>query len=177
LKLQEQGRLSVQDRLSKYFPSLPYGDEVTVAQVLGHNAGIHDIVDRQFAADFHQAVSRDRVLQVIQERPLDFKPGTRHRYSNAGYLLLGQIIEKVSGRPFEQYLRQMFFVPLRMNDTGLYDVDRDLPGMARGYQWNGRELDEITPFHGNRSFGYGLPAAGLTWYKAQAFQHGGRPDE
>jgi D-alanyl-D-alanine carboxypeptidase len=155
MKLREQGRLTLGDRLAKYFPSIPSGSEITLAQVLGQNSGIHDILDRQFAADFHQAISRDRILEVIQERPLDFAPGTRHRYSNAGYLLLGQIIEKVSGEPFEQYLRQEFFQPLRMNDTGLYDVDRDLPGMARGYQWNGQQLDQITPFHASLTLSSG----------------------
>jgi CubicO group peptidase (beta-lactamase class C family) len=147
LKLQEHGKLFLADRLSKYFPSFPRGDEVTLAQLLSHTSGVHDIIDRQFEPDFRKPISRDRVLQVIEERPLDFDPGTEQRYSNAGYLLLGQIIEKVSGQSYAQYLQRVFFYPLGMRDTGVYDVDHGLPGMARGYIWNGKNLENVIPFH------------------------------
>ena len=120
---------------------------MTLAQLLSHVSGVHDIIDRQFEPDFRKPISRDRVLQVIEERPLDFDPGTEQRYSNAGYLLLGQVIEKASGQSYAEYLQRAFFDPLGMHDTGVYDVDHGLPGMARGYIWNGKELESVIPFH------------------------------
>jgi CubicO group peptidase (beta-lactamase class C family) len=136
LKLQEEGKLSINDRFSKYFPDFPRGNEVTLHQLLNHTSGIHDPT----AADVPDILSRvakpitsKALVEEIAKFPYDFDPGTKWRYDNSGYTLLGYIVEKVSGQSFGDFLREKFFRPLGMADTGVYRGNLVLPHQAMGY--------------------------------------------
>jgi CubicO group peptidase (beta-lactamase class C family) len=140
LKLQEQGKLSVTDKLSKYIPDWPRGDEVTLHHLLTHTSGIHSYTDK---SDFMQKVTNSvQTLELInsfKDDPYDFDPGKKWKYDNSGYFLLGYIVEKVSAQNYADFLRQNFFAPLGMTNTGVHRADLKLANEALGYSYeNGR---------------------------------------
>jgi CubicO group peptidase (beta-lactamase class C family) len=138
LKLQEQGKLSVQDKLTKYIADFPRGDEVTLHHLLTHTSGIHSYTSRpDFPDKVGQPTQWEELIQSIKRDPYDFDPGTKWLYNNSGYLLLGYIIEKVSGQPYEDFLRTQFFQPIGMENTGVYRADLKLKNEALGYQRQG----------------------------------------
>ncbi len=121
LKLQEEGKLSINDKLDKYFPQFIYGNDITIEHLLTHTSGIYNYtndIDENDSAIVSNPVSKYVVLDIIFNKPLDFPPGTQFRYSNSGYYLLGLIIEKVTGQPYETVVRKMIFDPLQMQHSG-----------------------------------------------------------
>lgn len=121
LKLQEQGKLSIHDHFSKYFPDYPKGDKITLEELLDHTSGIHnytdDIDEKDTAITLHP-VTKERVLDAFIHKRMEFKPGTKFSYNNSAYYLLGWIIEKVSGKPYETMVRETIFNPLGMIHSG-----------------------------------------------------------
>jgi CubicO group peptidase (beta-lactamase class C family) len=122
LKLQEQGKLTVSDRVSKYFPGYPNGDKITIHQLLNHTSGIYNYTDNRVfnATDQSIPVTLDSMIGLFSHQPLNFEPGTKFAYSNSGYTMLGYIIEKITGNPYQQVLESMIIRPLRLSNTG-YD--------------------------------------------------------
>jgi CubicO group peptidase (beta-lactamase class C family) len=134
LHLAEQGKLALDDNITRYVDYPTHGKAVTIRHLLTHTSGIKSYTD---VPGFFDTVARDlppeKVLDAVRELPPDFEPGTKWEYSNTGYHLLGMIIEKVSGVPFATYMQDEFFTPLKLTNTR-YDVTSDLiPGRARGY--------------------------------------------
>ncbi|MEO6328511.1 MAG: serine hydrolase [Ginsengibacter sp.] len=123
LKLQEEGKLSVNDKLSKYFPEFKDADKITLENLLTHSSGIHnytDDIDEEDSEIVCNPVDKQLVLDIMFKHDLDFKPGTKFSYDNSGYYLLGLIIEKVTGKPYEQNVRDIIFTPLQMTHS-LFD--------------------------------------------------------
>lgn len=134
LKLQEEGKLSVNDTLSKYIPDFPRGDEVTLRHLLTHTSGIHSYTDEpDFESRVTNATTTEAIIEEIKKYPFDFDPGTKWRYDNSGYLLLGNIVEKVSGQSYGDFLHENFFQPLGMTNTDVYGAHIGLPHEALGY--------------------------------------------
>jgi CubicO group peptidase (beta-lactamase class C family) len=129
LKLQEEGKLSVEDKLSKYIPDFPRGDEVTLRHLLTHTSGIREYLSNQ--PDI--ATTTEAIFDKIKKCGYDFDPGAKWSYSNSGYVLLGYILAKVSGQSYGDFLRESFFQPLGMTNTGIYYTHLDLPHEAIGY--------------------------------------------
>jgi len=98
LKLQEEKKLSVSDKLSKYFPGYPKGDSITIEQLLTHTSGIYNYTnDQKFMAnEVTKSANREMMMALFKDKPLDFSPGSSWSYSNSGYSLLGYIIEAVT---------------------------------------------------------------------------------
>ena len=135
LKLQEEGKLSVDDKLSKYIPDFPRGNEVTLRHLLTHTSGIHSYTEKPgFLNDMTNATTTEAIIEAMKKDPYDFDPGTKWRYDNAGYRLLGYIVEKVSGQSYGDFLRENFFQPLGMTNTGVYRAQPGLPHAALGYR-------------------------------------------
>ncbi len=136
LKLQEEGKLSIEDKLSKYIPDFPRGDEVTLRQLLTHTSGIHDCLPGPdfLLSSVTNATTTEAMIKAIEKDPYDFDPGAQWRYDNAGYLLLDYIVEKVSGQSYGDFLRDNFFQPLGMTNTGVYLPQLTLPHEALGYR-------------------------------------------
>jgi CubicO group peptidase (beta-lactamase class C family) len=135
LKLQEQGKISVNDKLSKFFPDFPRANEVSVHQLLTHTSGIHSYTDKpEFMDKVTKPISSDELVRFFKDDPYDFNPGEQWRYNNSAYFLLGMIIEKVSGKTYEQFLKETFFTPLQMNNTGIHTATAKLSNEAKGYQ-------------------------------------------
>ena len=134
LKLQEEGKLSVDDKLSKYIPDFPRGDEVTLRHLLTHTSGIYNYNRKGYAEiGATNPITTEAIIGTIKKAPYDFDPGTQWRYDNSGYLLLGCIVEKVSGQTFGDFLGENFFQPLGMTNSGVYRAHLGLPHEALGY--------------------------------------------
>lgn len=132
LKLQEEGKLSANDKLSKYIPDFPRGDEVTLRHLLTHTSGIHNYTDEpDFLSRVTNATTTEAIIEEIKKCPYDFEPGAKWNYDNSGYILLGYIVEKVSGQSYGDFLRENFFLPLGMTNTGVYRAHP--PHEALGY--------------------------------------------
>ncbi|MEO7765924.1 MAG: serine hydrolase [Ferruginibacter sp.] len=135
LKLQGEGKLSVEDKLSKYFPQFPKGDSITIHQLLSHTAGIYNYTnDGNFMSkEVTKPANRDKIMALFKDKPLDFSPGTGWNYSNSGYSLLGYIIEAVTKKPYEQVVRTYIFNPLQMTHSGFDFAHLQSKEKAKGY--------------------------------------------
>ena len=134
LKLQEDGKLKVSDRLSKFFPEFPRGGEVTLHHLLSHTSGIHSYTsDPDFLKGVTKPVKAADLVEKISKAPFDFDPGRHLNYSNSGYFLLGLVVEKASGQPYGEYLQEKFFKPLGMKNTGVHRRGSEPAGEAYGY--------------------------------------------
>jgi CubicO group peptidase (beta-lactamase class C family) len=142
LKLQEEKKLSVTDKLSKYFPDFPKGEEVTLYHLITHTSGIHSYTGKnEFLQKVTSPITNDSLLNFFKNDPYDFNPGEQYRYNNSGYFLLGYIIEKVSGKSYSQYLKDTFFEPLKMTNTGVHTSALTLKNEAKGYMKPGGKYE------------------------------------
>lgn len=136
LKLQEDGKLSVNDLLSKYIDDYPRGNEVTIHHLLTHTSGIHSFTNKpDFMETATVAIKIDDMIEYFKGDKFDFNPGEKFLYNNSGYFLLGYIIEKVTGKTYDDYLEESFFEPLGMNNTGVHDSHTILKHEATGYSY------------------------------------------
>lgn len=135
LQLEEQGKLSVEDKLSKYIPGYPKSDSVTIRMLLNHTSGIANYTDLpEFENVARLSWSKDSMISFFKSKPYNFSPGSKWSYSNSGYFLLGYILEKVSGQSYDDYLRQHIFDKIGMVNSGIDNLDTILPMRARGYK-------------------------------------------
>ena len=136
LRLAEQHKLALDDSLEKFFPGFPHGRDVTLRQLLTHTSGIHSYTDKpEFLGRVTNAIAPADLIAWFRDDPPDFAPGAGFHYDNSGYFLLGEIVAKVSGKPLADYLRETFFEPLGMKNTGTYQNSAPPPGMALGYSY------------------------------------------
>ena len=135
LKLQEEKKLSVSDKLSKYFPGYPKGDSITIRQLLTHTSGVFNYTnDGEFMKnEMTKPATREKMLALFKDKPLDFSPGTKWNYSNSGYLLLGYIIEDLTKKTYQQAVRKYIFTPLQMTHSGFDFTDLKSSKKATGY--------------------------------------------
>jgi CubicO group peptidase (beta-lactamase class C family) len=173
LKLAEQKKLKVTDKLSKYFPDYPKGDSITIKQLLTHTAGIYNYTnDGTFMqTEAVKPTTEKKMLALFKNRPLDFSPGTQWSYSNSGYLLLGYIIQKITGQPYEKIVRQYIFNPLHMNESGFDFTNLKNPMKATGYfSIDGKKSEEAGIVDSSVSFSAGAIYSTtydlLKWHKA-----------
>lgn len=139
LKLQEEGKIKTEDKLSKYIPDFPRGNEVTIYQLLTHTSGIHDYSFQQ-NFEMTKPITPQALLDIIKKLPYDFNPGERYLYNNSGYFILGYIVAQLSGKTLGEYLNETFFKPLGMNNTGIYEKNIALNNEAQGYSINGKTV-------------------------------------
>ncbi len=141
LQLIEQGKLNLDDKLSKFLPNFPKGDSVTIHMLLNHTSGIASYTSQpQFINLATLSWPKDSIIAFISSKPYMFSPGTRFQYNNSGYFLLGCLIEKISGLSYNDYLRKNIFDKLGMSQSGLNKVDSILPMRARGYSMIGKKI-------------------------------------
>jgi CubicO group peptidase (beta-lactamase class C family) len=137
LKLAEEGKLGLDDDVTRYLPEAPtQGRKVTIRQLLSHTSGIADVAELpSFRGIKRRDLPPDSVLALVRSEPFYFPPGEQMRYSNSGYLLLGQLIEKVSGRPYADFLAETLFRPAGMTDSRYCDQRALIPRRVRGYDF------------------------------------------
>lgn len=119
LKLAELHQLSLDDAISKFYPDYPHGDSITIRQLLSHTSGIFNYtrLDRDL---WHpeQPATEEKMIALFKDKPLDFSPGTGWNYSNSGYSMLGYIVHKATGMPWEAAVRKYIFKPAGMQHSG-----------------------------------------------------------
>ncbi len=136
LKLAEDGKLSLQDPLTRFVPGYPSGDKVTVRMLLNHTSGIRSYTDMPGVMDgpIQKAVSTSQLVDTFKNEKADFAPGEGWQYNNSGYVLVGAVIEAASGMPWHAYLQDTFFKPLGMQHTGYgNEAVAVVPGHVTGY--------------------------------------------
>jgi len=143
MTLQEDGLINIDSSIIKYLPDYPTdpGSRITVRQLLTHTSGIPNYTDDiEVLFKRTQPMSEQEIIEEFEKKPLDFEPGTKFKYSNSGYILLGKIIENVSGQSYEAYLHRKIFKLAGMHDSGYGRREAGIPDRADGYtdMGNGR---------------------------------------
>ena len=132
LMLEEQGKLSLDDHVSQYFPGLTRAGEVTIRELLSHTSGYEDYAPQDYIIpEWTRPTTPEAVVEHWAKKPLDFDPGTKWQYSNTNFVLAAQIFEKVSGRPLVEFLREKIFAPLDMRSASAWPPGR--PADATAY--------------------------------------------
>ncbi|WP_188439247.1 serine hydrolase [Planktosalinus lacus] len=138
LMLMEQGKLSLEDPLSKFIADYPRGNQITIHHLLNHTSGIKSYTD---VAEFMKLARTDmtplEIINSFKDLPMEFEPGERYAYNNSGYILLGYIIEQVSDMSYEEYIQKNIFDELGMNNSYYGSRSRIIPNRASGYQPSG----------------------------------------
>lgn len=141
LKLKEQGKLTLDDHLAKYFPELPY-PKITVRHLLAHTSGLLEYQSEEIIKEIKEkGVTNAELVKVFAtlKPKLEFEPGSKWEYSNTNYILLALIVEKVSGKSFPQYIKETIFAPARMARS--FILMKNIPAtlksdVASGYRFN-----------------------------------------
>jgi CubicO group peptidase (beta-lactamase class C family) len=129
LLLEDRGKLKTDDLVKKYLPDAPASwDKITIYHLLTHTSGIADDAAK------YEPGTPDKL--VFNDKPLNFQPGERWAYTNLGYIVLGYLLERVSGQAYEEFVQENIFKPLGMNDSGLMSFVTIIPRRASGY-WPG----------------------------------------
>ena len=116
---QEQGKVSLDDKVSKFYPDLTRANEVTIRELLSHTSGYEDYAPQDYMIpEWTRPTTPDAILNRWAKKPLNFDPGTEWQYSNTNYVLAGKILEKVSGEELLPFLQEHFFTPLGMTSAG-----------------------------------------------------------
>jgi len=134
LMLQEEKKLSLDDPVGKYIPGLTRGNEVTIRQILSHTTGYQDYWPEDYVmTPMIKPTNAQKILDDWAKKPLDFEPGTEWQYSNTNFVIVGLIVEKVSGQPLFDFLTQRIFRPLGMTSVWNSDQTQLAPPDATAY--------------------------------------------
>jgi CubicO group peptidase (beta-lactamase class C family) len=169
LRLVQEGKLSLEDSIQKFFPGLPY-QGVTVKMLLNHRSGLPNYVYFMEKAkwDKTKQVTNNDMLQVLYtEQPGKYyQAGKRFSYSNTNFVLLAMIIEKVTGTPFPQFMQQKFFSPLQMKHTFVFTL-ADMGRVISSYNYNNTVWDNdfLEGTYGDKNV-YSTPRDLLKWDQA-----------
>ena len=126
LLLQQEGKLSIDDPIAKYFPELTRAKDVTIRNILSHTSGYEDYAPQDYTIPaWTKPTTADKVVHEWATKPLDFEPGSQYQYSNTNFNIAGLIVEKVSGEPFWSYLSRRVLKPLGMTQTIDLDTEHD----------------------------------------------------
>lgn len=144
MMLQERGKLSVGDPVCKYVPDCPSAwQPITIRHLLTHTSGVPNYTDfpdfRNFA---RMPMAVPALVDLFKNKPLDFAPGEKYNYSNSGYVVLGYVIERASGKSYQDFLRENIFGPLRMANSG-YDGTIVLDDRAAGYAYDPQSKSDV----------------------------------
>lgn len=179
LALHEQGRLDLDAPLGQVLPEFADrpASEVTVRQLLGHTSGIPSVMQTGQGLDatldpttFPLPSSLDEQLAPVMTMALRFEPGSRYAYSNSGYLVLGKVLERVTGQRFDQAIRELVLGPVGLADQACFCID--LPGVPDAIpgEWQGEAMQPAILVHPNRSLTAGgmrmTPRALMAWTQA-----------
>ncbi|MBK7995961.1 MAG: beta-lactamase family protein [Blastocatellia bacterium] len=146
--LAEAGKLSYDDPLTKFFPNFPdYAKKITVKHLLYHTSGLSDYIetfkDKENLTD-SVAITKKAIEILAKQKEPDFEAGTKHEYSNSGYLVLAGIVEQASGQDFPTFVKEKIFQPLEMKESSVITTSKDLPEkLARGYKLKNSNYKDV----------------------------------
>lgn len=135
LMLVDEGRIRLDDDITVYLPDYPtQGKKITIEHLLTHTSGIVSYTGKPgYALAMQKDLTVQQMVDSFKNDPLDFAPGSRYKYNNSGYFLLGAIIEKVSGKTYDKFVEERIFVPLGMTRSAYEGHERDKAPRAQGY--------------------------------------------
>lgn len=133
-QLVEKNKIAYDDQVSKYLSDVPFGDKITLHQLLTHTSGLYNYTNISDVLNLKPSeMTYTKLISLIKDHPLDFEPGESWNYSNTGYLILGEIVEQVSGKTLPDYMEEAIFEPAGMKNTRIsFDLDKKLVE-ANGY--------------------------------------------
>lgn len=154
MQLVEKKQLDLEATVSQYINDYPRGKQINIFHLLSHTSGIANLTE---LPDFLEWVkSYSSVLETIdrfKHQPLDFSPGQGYKYSNSGYILLSYILELITGRDYEEYLKENIFLPLNMESSGIDKQEKIIQHRASGYNIHGSELINAPLIHMSNPYG------------------------
>lgn len=137
LQMVDQGRLKLEDTVSRYLPLQHGGDIITISHLLSHTSGIPNFTDNILMKEWSQEyVSPEEIFARFFDKELDFPPGLKFKYSNSGYILLGLVLEKVLGRSYPDIIYNSLLQPLKMKDTEVEVPLKTVKDFATGYEYD-----------------------------------------
>ncbi|MCH7754711.1 beta-lactamase family protein [candidate division KSB1 bacterium] len=147
-QLLEQGKIEFDETIGKYLSDFPeeIAKKVTIRHLLTMKSGMGSYWNDEWQAKWSTIKTVDELIEIIKKIPLDFEPGTSRRYSNSGYVVLGAIIEKVTGQSYYDYVRENIYKPAGMANTDSYELDQIVPNLAIGYMQNQSQ----NPYNSNK---------------------------
>ncbi|MBA9074780.1 CubicO group peptidase (beta-lactamase class C family) [Flavobacterium gossypii] len=135
LMLEQEGKVDLNSSISKYIPDYPAGDKITLHHLLTHTSGIKDFTKMKSLQQIAQKdLTPKEIIDFFKNEPVDFLPGTKFEYNNSGYVILGHIIELVSGEIYEAYIRKHIFEKAGMSDSRYADDTAIIKNRAYGYR-------------------------------------------
>lgn len=149
LKLQQEKKLSLSDKLSKYFPNYPRAEEIQLVDILQHVSGVNNYTDQTKFWDLvsnGQTLTLDEIISFSTKFPYDFDPKTKWKYSNTGYILAGRIVELISGQSWDEYITEHLLKPLKLNNIG-YVADFNRVSEVTGHLDNNGSLTPAPNFN------------------------------
>lgn len=142
IQLVADGKLDLHKPVATYNPDLPHASEITIHQLLTHTAGFDRYWNDAYRAARSDLRTVNDYLKLFATTPLEFPPGTRHHYGNTGYVVLGALIEQVTGKSYYDHIRESIYQPLGMQNTDHFEMDLPIANCALGYtndNWFGPE--------------------------------------
>ncbi len=165
VQLAEQGKLRFDDTIDKYLPDYPNRDaasKITIDQLLTHTSGLGDYMNDLYNAHWWEVKTVRQLADLIVDKPLEFEPGERFQYSNSGPVILGLIIEKITGMDYYDYIRKYIYEPAGMINSDSYEMDHPVPNLAFGYTKYDYNHEKTDQWYNNlfMHFAKGSPAGG-----------------
>jgi D-alanyl-D-alanine carboxypeptidase len=156
LQLADRGKLHLDDDISQFVAGFPKDRGITIRRLLNHTAGIHNINSLpSYWAQSGQATTPEALIAFFRDLPLDFTPGTDYRYSNSGYILLGAVIEKVSGQPYGTYVKTNLIDPLHLTGMIYGGTSSLIRHRAHGYRYTGSSFVNAEHYDDSQAFSMG----------------------
>lgn len=147
LKLIEENKIAIDDTIGIFFKNYPMGNKITIKHLLTHTSGTYEILRNPHyyeKLNTNEKFNSTELISFFNDKPLDFEPGTKFSYSNSGYDLLGMIIEKVTGKSYENCLKKYILTPLKMTNTGVnYNLVKQGKNKVTGYSYlsNSKQIE------------------------------------
>lgn len=157
LLLQDRGKLSVEDEVTRYLPDFPtQGQKITLRHLLTHTSGVPEFTALpEWWPRMREDMKASQIIDLFKDKPLGFTPGEGVAYSNSGYVLLGAVIERVSGKSYEDFVEQEILAPLGMAHSRDWHLGEIVPGLATGYDRGETGYRTALPISLSQSFGAG----------------------
>jgi CubicO group peptidase (beta-lactamase class C family) len=158
MRLEQEGRLSVKDPVSRYIPNYPGGDSITIEQLLIHRSGVKEylaVKEIQQLPDSAPPISMEKLISYFKDEPRVLPPGEKLPYSNSNYILLAYIIEKITGEKFEHVVRKVIFGPLQMHHSGFDFKGLKTSDKSTGHEHHKKDFVTKTDFDSTYAPGCG----------------------
>lgn len=157
MQLVEKNKINLEDTIDKYIKDYPQGNKIHISDLLSQKSGIPDYTEFPGFMDATVRLYRtpEQIIDSFKNKSLEFKPGSKYKYSNSAYVILAYIIEKTTNQTYEEYLKENIFSPLDMNDTVIVDGKKLIQNKASGYSVNNKQITNCDMVDNSFEFGAG----------------------